>query len=101
MNFTKALAGNFSKSFVVCYEFGQSFWVQSIARWSLFGSNVGTYLMSFLFNQMGNALSFKSIFTQITQDQTNQYYSDIAYQYGRLIRKVFDFQPTTTESFAQ
>ena len=48
---------------------------------------------------MGNALSFKSIFTEIEQDQKNQYYTDIAYQYGRLIRKVFDFQPTDSEGF--
>lgn len=50
MNFTKALAGNFSNSFVVCYEFGQSFYVQTVARWTLFGNNVVTYLTSFLFN---------------------------------------------------
>jgi hypothetical protein len=42
---------------------------------------------------MGNALAFKSIFDDITADQANGYYTDIAYQYGRLIRKMFDFQP--------
>jgi hypothetical protein len=49
---------------------------------------------------MGNALSFKSIFTEIEQDEKNEYYADIAYQYGRLIRKVFDFQPTEAGAFA-
>jgi hypothetical protein len=91
MNFTRALAGNFSQSFVKCYQFGNSFWVQSLARWNLFGNNAIDYLLAFLFNQMGNALSFKSIFTEIKQDEINQYYADIAYQYGRLIRKIFDF----------
>ena len=91
MNFTRALAGNFSRSFVMCYQFGNSWWEKTLARWSLFGNNVVDYLMAFLFNQMGNALAFKSIFTEIEQDMKNQYYADIAYQYGRLIRKIFDF----------
>lgn len=49
---------------------------------------------------MGNALAFKSIFDDITADQANAYYTDIAYQYGRLIRKMFDFQPLAATSAA-
>ena len=49
---------------------------------------------------MGNALSFKSIYTEIQDDLTNQYYADIAYQYGRLIRIIFDFDPITSESLS-
>lgn len=47
---------------------------------------------------MGNALSFKSIFDDIAADQQNNYLTDIAYQYGRLIRIIFDFSPLTSSS---
>jgi hypothetical protein len=50
MNFTKALAGNFSLSFVVCYEFGYSFYTVTVSRWNLFNNDIVNYLMSFLFN---------------------------------------------------
>jgi hypothetical protein len=40
---------------------------------------------------MGNALAFKSIFDDISADQANGYTTDIYYQYGRLVRKMFDF----------
>jgi hypothetical protein len=44
---------------------------------------------------MGRALQFKSIFDTIQDDLKNQYYVDIANQYGRLIRIMFDFEPST------
>lgn len=91
MNFTKMLAGNFSHSLVKCYQFLDSFYLVTVARWNLFNNNVIDYFIAFIFNQMGNALSFKSIFVAIEEDMANQYYADIAYQYGRLIRKIFDF----------
>lgn len=40
---------------------------------------------------MGNALAFNSIIQEIELDIENQYYTDIAYQYGRLVRKIADF----------
>ena len=49
---------------------------------------------------MGNALNFKQIFDEIQQDYNNQYYTDIAYQYGRMVRKIFDFQPIQGSSLA-
>lgn len=42
---------------------------------------------------MGNALVFQNIFKEIQADEVNQYYSDIALQYGRLVRNIFDFSP--------
>jgi hypothetical protein len=47
---------------------------------------------------MGRALQFKSIFDTIQDDLENQYYVDIANQYGRLIRIMFDFEPSTAAS---
>lgn len=42
---------------------------------------------------MGNALKFQSIFKEIMDDIKNQYYADIANQYGRMVRIIFlDFE---------
>lgn len=98
MNFTKALSGNFSTTFVECYQFGNNWWIDAYAKYVLFNRDIGSYLLAFLFNQMGNALNFKNIIDEINQDYANQYYTDIAYQYGRLVRKIFDFQPLATSS---
>lgn len=45
---------------------------------------------------MGNALVFKSIIDEIEEDEKNQYYTDIAYQVGRLIRQVMFFDPISS-----
>lgn len=78
MNFTKALQGNFSDAYVNCYQFAVSWYVDTRSRMKAFGS-VGNYLLSFMFNQAGNAPTFKKIFTDIENDKKNQYYTDIAY----------------------
>jgi len=38
-------------------------------------------------------MAFKNIFDDIAEDKAAGYLTDIAYQYGRLLRKMFDFQP--------
>ncbi len=58
------------------------------------------YLMAFLFTQMGNALQYKNILDEIKEDEENQYYTDIAYQYGRLTRKILDVEPMSTSSYS-
>ncbi len=50
---------------------------------------------------MGQALAFKQIFDEITEDTQNQYYTDIYYQYGRLIRRIFDFDNLTSAQLKQ
>jgi hypothetical protein len=40
---------------------------------------------------MGNSLKFRQAFTDITNDIKNQFYTDIAQQYGKIIRLVLDF----------
>ena len=41
---------------------------------------------------MGHALSFKYIFDEIESDIKQQYYPDIAFQYGKLIKLILDFE---------
>ena len=78
LNFTAMIAGNFSDATVECYEFSYSMYTNSRTNFQLFGS-FGNWVLAFLFNQMGNALAFKSIFDDIAADQANGYYTDIAY----------------------
>jgi hypothetical protein len=40
---------------------------------------------------MGNSLKFRQAFTDITNDIKNQFYTDIAQQYGKIIRLTLDF----------
>jgi hypothetical protein len=49
--------------------------------------------LSFLFNIMGSSLKFKTILDAINENLKNQYYVDIANQYGRMVRIIFDFEP--------
>lgn len=53
----------------------------------------GNYALAFMFNQMGNAISFQTIFQTIGESRENQMYEEIYYQYGVLIRLIFDFLP--------
>lgn len=91
LNFTAIISGNLSVSTYECYVFGYS--VYDYTKTSIEGfSGVDDWLLSFLFNQMGKALSFKYIFDEIESDREQQYYSDIAFQYGKLIKLIFDFE---------
>jgi hypothetical protein len=78
LNFTAMISGNFSTSLLYCFEFGYSVYVTSETNFESFDS-IGDYFLAFLFNQMGNALAFESIFNDITADQENGYLTDIAY----------------------
>lgn len=65
LNVTEAIAGNFSTAVVECELFSLSMYDYTVAKYESFNSNVGDFLLAFLFNIMGNALKFKSIMTQI------------------------------------
>ncbi len=65
MNFTKAISGNFSSSFVDCYVMGTNAYTYSVNKYAQFNNNIGDFLLSFLFNTMGSALKYKSIFDTI------------------------------------
>ena len=91
MNFSKMIAGNMTRSVPTCYQFGLSVYTYESTRFAEYGNSISDFILSFLFNQMGNALAYKSIIDEIQLDEKNQYYTDIAYQYGRLVRKLWDF----------
>lgn len=65
LNISQLLAGNFTNSWVECYQFGDNWYVDLEKRWNAFGNNFGNYTIAFVFNQMGNALAFDSIIKDI------------------------------------
>ena len=101
MNFSRAIAGNFSNVIINCERMGENMIKYGQDRYAKFNNDIGDFLLSFLFNLMGRALQFKSIFDTIQDDLENQYYVDIANQYGRLIRIMFDFEPSSAASLEE
>lgn len=101
MNLSKAIAGNFSGAIINCEKMAENIYKYALDRYSKFNNNIGDFLLSFLFNLMGRALQFKNIFDTINDDMKNQYYVDIANQYGRLIRIMLDFEPSTAASLKE
>jgi len=78
MNLSRAIAGNFSDSIVNCEKMTENIITYNVERFAKFNNNVSDFILSFLFNLMGRALQFKSIFDAINDDLKNQYYVDIA-----------------------
>ena len=68
MNFTRLVAGNMTRSIPLCYQFGISVYTYNVQRFAQYNNNWGDFFLAFLFNQMGNALAFKSIIDEITLD---------------------------------
>lgn len=62
-------------------------------RAEAFDYSYGNYALAFMFNQMGNAIAFQQIFQTIAESRENQMFEEIYYQYGVLIRLIFDFLP--------
>jgi hypothetical protein len=60
-------------------------------QYSGFYGNVGNIILAFLFNLMGNALQLRAAATAISTDLANQFYTDIAQQYGKMLRLVIMF----------
>ena len=56
MNFTKALAGNFSNVIVNCEIFGEKAGEEALNRYKSYNNNTADTLLSFLFNMMGSSL---------------------------------------------
>ena len=65
MNFSKAVSGNMSSSLVDCWTMGYNAYDFAVKKFQQFNNNIGDFLLSFLFNIMGSALKFKSIFDEI------------------------------------
>lgn len=71
MNLTRMIGGNFSKSWVDCSYFGYNVYLYFLAKYNSFNNNIGDFLLAFLFNLMGNALKFRSIFNEIQDNMAN------------------------------
>ena len=93
MNFTKAMGGNFSNGILNCEIFVENSITEFIQRYKTFNNNTADFFLSFLFNIMGSSLKFKTSLDAINENLKNQYYVDIANQYGRMVRIIFDFEP--------
>lgn len=89
VNFTGIISGNFSDASNNCFDFGMSTYTVTLAGINNF-NNLADYMLNFLFNLMGNALSFKYIFDEIESDSKQQYYPDIAFQIGKLLKLMLD-----------
>jgi hypothetical protein len=67
-NFSHMVAGNFSDALVDCDTMGNNAANYFIQRWADFSGSFYNLATSFLFNMMGNALKYQSIFTEIKAD---------------------------------
>ena len=84
--------------YINCEKMTENIITYNVQRFAKFNNNVSDFILSFLFNLMGRALQFKSIFDAINDNLKNQYYVDIANQYGRMVRIIFDFEPEVASS---
>ena len=92
MNFTKALASNFSDGVVNCYEFSNNTYYFFIVRFAQqFNNDIAYFLTSFLFNLLGKALTIRNILDNVVAEISNYNFYEVAYHYGRLLRTVFYF----------
>ena len=96
-NVSHMVAGNISSALVDCDTMTNNAITAFLAYYKAFTTPIN-FFESFLFNMMGNALKYKSIFTQITADQQTQNYADIANQWGRMVRITLDFTPMQGDS---
>jgi hypothetical protein len=69
LNFTGMLGGSIAQVPVDCYVFIQSVRTRESLRWDQFGNSWGNFFLAFLFNQMGNALTFQQKFANIAIDR--------------------------------
>jgi hypothetical protein len=68
------IAEGFADSTYYCFSFGLEFYNFYYALYQSMGYNFNTFLISFLFTQMGNAIEYKSAFERIKLNQKNQAY---------------------------
>ena len=64
-----------SEALPKCYDFADSIIEIETERFKTFESSWGNFFLAFLFNQMGNALTFQSIFERIQLHKEKQLYT--------------------------
>ena len=70
LNLTGIIFHPISDIIVDCYRFGESVYEYESDRFVQFNNDWGEFFLSFLFNQMGNALQFQAKFTRIQEYNT-------------------------------
>lgn len=99
LNLTGIIFGPVSDIIVDCYRWGESVYEYESSRFVQFNSDWGQFFLSFLFNQMGNALQFQAKFTRIQEYTTKQNYQSIWLEYGDLVYLIWTFDPISTGSY--
>lgn len=93
LNITGTIAGPVAEALPSCYSFTYSLYEVEQARFQTFNSNIGDFFLAFLFNQMGNALSFQTKFARIEELREEQAYIAMWQEYGDLVYIIWTFQP--------
>lgn len=99
LNLTGIIFAPISDIIVDCYRFGESVYEYESERLVQFGSDWGEFFLSFLFNQMGNALQFQAKFSRIQEYNTKQNYQSIWLEYGDLFYLIWTFDPISSSSY--
>ena len=94
LNFTGMVGLDLGDAVPFCFKF---LYIEFLGYWSdlytAMNNNFNTMLVSFLFSQMGNAKDFKSAIDKIAENEENQDYELVMFQYGRIVRLfVFEIQ---------
>lgn len=65
MNITKIIAGNMANGVYDCSVMYTSFVAFMLERYKFFQSDLGTFLLAFIFNVMGQAVKLQNILKEI------------------------------------
>lgn len=89
MRIAELVGTNFSDIFPNCWmtvkellDYGKELWLGA-------NSDFNTFLISYLFTQMGYALTYRRIITKIDENNENQAYEANMAQYGQIINQLF------------
>ena len=93
LNVTGLVGGPVADSVPDCYLFLFNVYQVEDTRFQEFNSNWGNFFLSFLFNQMGNALKFQQKFEKIRQNNEQQNYMGTYQEYGDLFYIIWNFEP--------
>ena len=91
LNITESMYEYMSEALPMCYDFLDDVIKVQRERFKTFESSWGNFFLAFLFNQMGNALTFQSIFERIQLHREKQLYSLVWQEYGQIIFLIFNF----------
>ena len=91
LNATEIIGGPIADSLPDCYSFVSNIYTVENARFKTFNNSIGQFFLSFLFNQMGNALNFQTKFKRIEDLKENQNFLGVWQEYGDLVYLIWTF----------